>query len=330
MMNSWLIDKIKLVLSEHGIRFGELSYAAIYTNPQNRGRITFLIYENSGRIPNYVVKVARSVIGRQALEREQRCLQRCIITNNFIKHQLYRFYWSDEDVAFIIEPYFRGQQITNLRNVQKASQKVLDWLIQLQKASAGPIWNKKELIRFCNTQVEQIHRYYQIKPSIENLLSELERRIMMLDDFKIQATVVHGDFIKKNMLIQGDEVKVFDWEWIQEYGWPFLDTWLYLFSISGDWKSSHSYIKSGSMIASTLTGLTRYSKYIYNLISFYNKRYNCPVDVIKCFILLTLLYIIKRDHLISEMVNGRSERFFKILKNLAENANKFWKFTDSL
>ena len=75
-MTNFLIDKIKILLSENEINYGELSYSALHSNPQNRGRITLIIYENSRKIQSYVAKVSRSLVSRQALEREQKCLQR--------------------------------------------------------------------------------------------------------------------------------------------------------------------------------------------------------------------------------------------------------------
>jgi len=148
MMNSFLIDKIKLALTENGISSGKLSYAAIHSNPQNRGRITLLIYEDSQSVPIYVAKIPRTNLGRQALEREQNCLQRCTKTNKFLRHQIQRIYWNDEDINFILEKYFQGQRIADFQSAEKASPKVLDWIIQLQQNSSAPIRNTKDFLMF--------------------------------------------------------------------------------------------------------------------------------------------------------------------------------------
>lgn len=329
-MNNFLIDKIKSVLSKNGIDFGKLSLAGFHSNPQNCGRIIFLVYENSRRIPSYVAKVSRSMVSRRALEREQKCLQRCIATNSFLKHQINRFYWNDEDIVFILEPYLIGQRISKFRNFEKVSKKVLNWLIQLQKASSGPIWNKKEFVQFGQTLIEQVSRYYEITPPVNKILAELERRMVNVDDFEIQATVVHGDLMKNNLLINGDKVEVFDWEWVQESGWPILDAWFYLFSVSNGLKPSSNYMDSGLIVTKTLVDSTQFSKYVQNLINYYNSKQNFPIDVVRCFILLTLLDIIRRDHCVLELISGRSERFFEILIGLSKQFEKFWKFVDSI
>ena len=326
IMTNFLIDKIKILLSENEINYGELSYSALHSNPQNRGRITLIIYENSRKIPSYVAKVSRSLVSRQALEREQKCLQRCIATNNFLKHQINRFNWNDEDISFILEPYLIGQQIGRFRNFEKVSQKILHWLIQLQKASSGPIWNKKDFLIFGQSLIEQVSHYYEIPPPLNRLLIELEQRMVNVGDFEIKATVVHGDLMKENLLINMNEVKVFDWEWVQEHGWPLFDAWFYLFSVSNGLKPSSNFMESGAIIIKTLLNSTKFSKHIKNLINYYNT----PIDVVKCFILLTLLDIIKRDHYVLEVISGRSKLFFNILCSLGEQSEKFWEFVHSI
>lgn len=328
-MNSMLIDKIRMVLTENGIKVGNLSQASIYSNPQNRGRITILIYEDDQKFPGYVAKIPRSIAGRQALEMEQKSIQNCITTNNFVKNQIQRYYWKDEDVCFIIEPYIRGRQIDSFRSIVKESPKVINWLIQLHQASSGPVWHKEDLINFYQNLLNQINQYYEISPSIGNLLLEQECRIAELEDFDTQSTVVHGDLTINNLLIDGDRVKVFDWEWVQNLGWPFIDIWFFLFSVSDSWKPTKNYMESGLLIAKTFLGSSLFSKYVKNLITYYNNEQKQPINVVKSFILLTLLDIIRRDHLASEVIAGRSERFFTILAILGEQTERYWKFVDS-
>jgi serine/threonine protein kinase len=328
-MNNSLIDKVRMVLIENGINVGKLSQAALHSNPQNCGRITILIYEDCQKYPSYVSKIPRTIVGRQALEREQKCIQSCMATNKFLSNRIHRYYWKDEDISFIVEPYMRGRQINSLKSVLKDSPKVINWLVQLHQASSGPVWNKKDLINFSRNLINQINRYYEISQSISELLAEQDQRITNMDEFEIQASVVHGDLTPKNLLIDGDMVEVFDWEWIQEFGWPFIDTWFFLFSVSGRWKKSRTYMESGELIAKTFLGSSPLSRYVKNLIKYYNRQQKYPIDVVRCFILLTLLDVIARDHLASEVISGRSERFFKILVSIGEQSERFWKFVDS-
>jgi len=329
-MKSTLIEKIKVVLSNNGISFRELNLVAIYANPHHRGRITFLVYEQSRKLPRYVVKVSRSNKSRLALDQEQENLQRCIAQNTFLQQSINRYFWSDEDIALVLEPYINGSSIHESRDVQSYSEKVLDWLIQLQQASCGPIWKNKDLFLFTESLIEDVNHYYEISHQIQSLFSELKGRLQNIPEFAINATVVHGDLTISNLKLHEQIVEVFDWEWIQEANWPFLDLWTFLFSLAGDIKYSNNYIASGSNISKTLLGANSFSGMILELIHVYNMRQKYPMDLIQYFALLTLLDITRRDHLVNEINHGRSDRFFKVIKDISGQTENLWSYLNSI
>jgi hypothetical protein len=107
----------------------------------------------------------------------------------------------------------------------------LDWLLSLQRATGSdPLsWgdaDDDELLAV----VEDAWR--ALRPAtLAAVRDRVTRELTGLHGSAVRRCAVHGDYWHGNIAVDGDRLRVYDWEWASMDGLPFLDLWTYEFGV---------------------------------------------------------------------------------------------------
>jgi hypothetical protein len=103
----------------------------------------------------------------------------------------------------------------------------LAWLRAFQRATTkdemawGPDDDERELAFVRDA-------WRRVRPQMEEIVVDrMSRLLQQMHGIAVRRCAVHGDFWRGNIAGGGGRLRVYDWEWFEPEGRPFLDLWLY-------------------------------------------------------------------------------------------------------
>ncbi len=208
--------------------------------------VVFLLFDQNGAAPRWVVKVSRSSATISMLTKEYENLL-------YFYHRLSPSFRSsipkpllsreDPERFLFVETGLKGKSLPALvqpeagiahqKEIGKMMESVLAWLLQFQaETQEGTVeitddWIEEEVRK----PIEQYRSLYPTDPSEERFLKDHLQGWAAWRRAAIPLTGHHGDFWTGNMLTDGHSISICDWSFSQKKGWPFDDLFFFLSSL---------------------------------------------------------------------------------------------------
>lgn len=250
-----MLREIEKVIVENGPRW-EIPFfpprALYFTKTAGSKRnptaqpVVFLLFDQSGATPRWVVKVSRNRETISMLTREYENLL-------YFYHRLSPSFRStipkpllsreDPGRFLFVESGLKGKSLPSLvkpeegmahqREISRMIESVFAWLLQFQKetqegaAEITDTWIEEEVRR----PIEQYRALYPVDPSEERFLNDHLKSWEAWKRTAIPLTGQHGDFWLGNMLADGPSLSMCDWSFSQKKGWPFDDLFFFFSSL---------------------------------------------------------------------------------------------------
>lgn len=208
--------------------------------------VVFLLFDQNGTAPRWVVKVSRNAETVSMLTQEYENLL-------YFYHRLSAPFRStvpkpllsreDPERFLFVETGLKGQSLPSLvrpdegaahqKEIGKMVESVLAWLLQFQRETQeGTVeiteaWIEEEV----KGPIAQYRALYPTDPPEERFLEEHLKGWEEWTRTAIPLTGHHGDFWTGNMLTDGQSISICDWSFSQKRGWPFDDFFFFLSSL---------------------------------------------------------------------------------------------------
>lgn len=253
-----MIKEIEKIVMENGPRweipfFPPRSLFFIKTsgskNNPARQPVVFLVFDQRGPTPRWVVKSSRNLSSVPRLQKEyQQLLYFYHAVSPELRRSIPRPLLSREDTGrfLFVETGLHGagfstkvqleRGASHQREIQNVLRAVKEWLVKFQKETQeGEIEVTEEWIeQNVKAPLDQYRTSYPCTSDEEAYFSEY------LDGWRpylrthIPLVAHHGDFWAGNMLMEGDQLSVFDWTFSRRKALPFEDLLLFISSFMVD------------------------------------------------------------------------------------------------
>ncbi|MDC4228007.1 MAG: hypothetical protein MPW15_28205 [Candidatus Manganitrophus sp.] len=208
--------------------------------------VVFLLFDQNGAAPRWVVKVSRNRETVPMLTREYENLL-------YFYHRLTPSFRStipkpllsreDPERFLFVESGLKGKSlpcvvkpeegVAHQREISRMIENVLTWLLKFQRET------QEETVEITDAWIEEevrrpIERYGSIYPVDASEERFLNDHLKGWEEWKrtaIPITGHHGDFWVGNMLTDGASVSMCDWSFSQKKGWPFDDLFFFFSSL---------------------------------------------------------------------------------------------------
>lgn len=153
----------------------------------------------------------------------------------------------------------------------KLDDKILNSLIEFTHIRLTSISKNKYLNNF-------EERFHLLQPQLinKNLICYVEKVLNDLIKIDFNLILVHNDFVKYNLRTRGNKLVVFDWEFAQKEGLPFIDLFHFLFQgyyqikkISADKIIKNIFNKNEPFITKYASALKIHTQYIKSFFVIY-------------------------------------------------------------
>jgi len=208
--------------------------------------VVFLLFDQNGSTPRWVVKVSRNRESIAMLTREYENLLHFYhrLSPSF-RSTIPKPLLSREDPGrfLFVESGLKGKAFPSFvnpeggaghqREIKRMIESVLAWLLQFQKETQegaveiSDAWVEEEV----RGAIEQYRSLYPVDPSEEQFLIDHLKSWKEWKRTAIPLTGQHGDFWLGNMLTDGTSLSMCDWSFSQKKGWPFDDLFFFFSSI---------------------------------------------------------------------------------------------------
>lgn len=208
--------------------------------------VVFLLFDQNGSTPRWVVKVSRDhqTISMLTQEYENLLYFYHRLTPTF-RATIPKPLLSREDPGrfLFVETGLKGKSlpavvkpdegVAHQREIDRMLESVLAWLLQFQKETQeGTVevtesWIEEEV----RGPIEQYRSLYPVDASEAHFLNEHSKGWEEWKRTAIPITGHHGDFWLGNMLTDGASLSMCDWSFSQKKGSPFDDLFFFLSSL---------------------------------------------------------------------------------------------------
>ncbi len=277
---------------------GPLEPMIVQCNYNRAGRITFYLFDR-GRRPAWVVKVGRSAEASRALRSEARRFaeleRRCPAL--FSRHP--RWYVCEGDPPLLIEKFVRGGSIRPWFGRPEHEIVPFAWLRRMQREGAGSTvldaGSLREKLRSLGRGLPP-----ECGPA---LLAWSEEALHRHGSLGCREVPVHGDFTPANVLLDGSEIYVTDWERLHLSGWPLEDPWHYVLSAA---KGRGTRSMQARAVAEVLLGGSAYGLRVRQVLERFAEDAGLPGALVPVFGVLALARLVGETR--EERVDWRDSR----------------------
>ena len=253
-----MIKEIEKIIMENGPRWEipffpprSLYFTKTSGSKNNAARqpVVFLVFDQRGPTPRWVVKASRHLSSASTLQKEyQQLLYFYHTLSPGLRKAIPRPLLSREDPGrfLFVETGLHGSGFSSMvrldggpahqKQIEKILHNVKAWLLKFQKET------QEEEVEITEEWIEQnikapLDQYQSLYPCS----SEEERFFSdYLESWKpyfrtqLPLVACHGDFWAGNMLMDGEDLSVFDWTFSRRKGLPFDDILLFISSFLVD------------------------------------------------------------------------------------------------
>jgi hypothetical protein len=249
-----MIKEIEKIVMENGPRweipfFPPRSLFFIKTcgskNNSSQQPVVFLVFDQRGPTPRWVVKASRHLSTTSTLQKEyQQLLYFYHTLSPAMRKTIPRPLLSREDSGrfLFVETGLPGEGFPTVVGLEKGTfhrkqigrflHQVKEWLLQFQKETQeGDVEITDEWIDLkIRPMVDQYRSLYPCTPEEEVFFSEYLEGWRPYFRTRIPVVACHGDFWAGNMLMEGETLSVFDWTFSKRKALPFDDLLLFISS----------------------------------------------------------------------------------------------------
>jgi hypothetical protein len=316
------VRDVERLLAAEGRPAEDLRAMLASANYNTRGRLTYRLFARGGSRPSHVVKLARTRSSREAVAAEARAFQSLIVRSEFIRRQRPRLYHLGEGSTFVLEDFVAGRMLSTLHGRPEYETRALDWLEEFQSAAAGGPLRKVDL----GERLSRLAIATESEP-LRKLADDTARRGMAIDDFEVAQVPVHGDFTANNILLDGKDLYVIDWEWLRLGGWPLEDLWWFLIVSARD--APRIAVESGAdRVLDMLTGRGAHAARVRDVARGFAIARGVPPMLVPVFAIVTLMELGARwmhEKRIDWRTSSMGE-YETALQGLLRRQNDFWAF----
>jgi hypothetical protein len=294
----------------------------VQSNHNVRGRLTYSLFEPGRSRPSHVVKLARTRRSREVVSEESRAFQSLLARSEFVRRQRPRIYHLGEETTFVLEEFVVGRTLSALGGDHAYDARALDWLSAFQSSAAGGPLRKIDL---------EGRLWRLVAATQDEAFRELAKstagKVMAGADFEVADVPVHGDFTTSNILLDGHELCVIDWEWLRLGGWPLEDVWWYL--IVGTRDAPAVAGETGAeRLVDALTGRGAHASRIRDLARGFASSRGLPSILVPVFAIVTLLEMTLRwkDERRVDWRTSTTAEYEAALRGLLLRQDEFWEF----
>ena len=316
------VRDVEHLLADQGRPVEGLQAMLVQSNHNLRGRLTYCLFERGRSRPGYVVKLARNRRSREVVTDEARAFRSLTVRSEFVRGQRPRTYHLGEETTFVLEGFVVGRTLSTLRGGPVYEARALDWLEAFQSAAAGGPLRRIDL----EERLRRLAAATESEP-FRKLANDTARKVMAVLDFEVAEVPIHGDFTSSNILLDGNELYVIDWEWLRLGGWPLEDLWWYLMVTTRD--APGAGVETGAdRMVDALTGRGAYASRVRDLARGFARARRVPSILVPVFAIVTLLEMTLRwkDERRVDWQTAPTAEYEAALRGLLLRQNEFWEF----
>ena len=235
-----MISRISALLTEEGVIDGceSVRFLKMPSKAHKNSFIPVLIFVKKSDVPSFIGKIFRNPRSGGSFEAivEKHLKVRNKLAGSHIGRALPRVFLHDFDSKFFIESYVTGKSLVPLFNNSVAGQsktfkatvkRVMEWLYGFHTYTySGNVMASDVDFYFADDELSTLREIFGSRyQEVVHYLSKCESY-----NFAVPLTYCHGDFNSYNMKMEGDTVRIYDWEDLLERGVPFLDAY-HLFTV---------------------------------------------------------------------------------------------------
>ena len=316
------VADVERLLADHGRPVEGLQALLRQSNHNVRGRLTYCLFEPGRSRPSHVVKLARTPRSRDVVAEEARAFQSLRERSEFVRRQRPRIYHLGEATTFVLEEFVIGRTLSALGSRSVYESRALDWLEAFQASAAGGPLRNIDL-------EGRLRRLVAATPddAFRELAEETARKIKSVRDFEVAEVPVHGDFTASNILLDGNELYVIDWEWLRLGGWPLEDLWWCLIVSTRDAPGT-ARETGAERVVDALTGRGAHAPRVRDLARGFAAARKVPSILVPVFAIITLLEMTLRwkDERRVDWRTAPTAEYEIALRGLLLRQDEFWEF----
>lgn len=205
----------------------------------NYHAVNYLVCFNGGSQTTYFCKICRDKVYQDILANEANNLQLVnqLVKDTEIQSNIPTFVFFDtiDTIPFLVTTYIAGKDVPftpkarisakDLYALDPFIQKAIDFLVKFQKLTqCKSVDAVSYLLATLKQQKDVLNKNDKCKPEINSLITILIDEIQNIETTSIPICAIHGDYdFYHNILFDGNQVNVVDFEHFEREGLPFLD-----------------------------------------------------------------------------------------------------------